>query len=106
MATYFLTDGGGFIGSHLADWLIATNHSVVIIDDLSTGSAENINPDAYFYEGSVTDKVLIAKIISDHKFNGIIHEASHINTSVPAEDPRRDIAVNVEGTLNLNGSGA
>ena len=68
MATYFLTGGGGFIGSHLADRLIATNNSVVIIDDLSTGSAENINTDAYFYEGSVTDKVLIAKIFSDHKF--------------------------------------
>ncbi len=101
MATYLLSGGCGFIGSHIADHLIDEGHSVVILDNLSTGSKQNLNPNGIFYEGCVTDVDLISKIFSKHKFDGVIHQASHINTSVPEEDPRRDLGVNVQGTLNL-----
>jgi UDP-glucose 4-epimerase len=101
MATYLVTGGCGFIGSHICDRLISDGHAVVVLDDLSTGSDKNLNSEAIFYLGSVTDKEMVAKIFADHQFDGIIHEASHINTSVPAEDPRRDLSINVEGTLNL-----
>ena len=47
--TYLITGGAGFIGSHIVDQLILQNQKVIIIDNLSTGSEKNINPEAIFY---------------------------------------------------------
>ena len=101
MANYLLTGGCGFIGSHIVDRLMADGHTVVIIDDLSTGSLQNLNSEAVFYKGSVSNKRLIEKVFSSHKFDAVFHEASHINTSVLDEDPFQDLEINVRGTLYL-----
>jgi len=101
MTKYLLTGGCGFIGSHIADQLVLNGSTVVIIDDLSTGLKENLNSEVIFYEGSITNLEIVKKIFSEHNFDGVIHEASHINTSVPDEQPQRDIDINVKGTLNL-----
>jgi len=50
MSKYIVTGGAGFIGSHVADALIGRGDSVLIIDDLSTGKEENINPKAEFHQ--------------------------------------------------------
>lgn len=101
MSTYLVTGGCGFIGSHLVDRLIADGHQAIVIDNLSTGTREHLHPDAVFYEGSVADEEFVSRVFGEHSFDGVIHEASHINTSVPDESPRRDLSVNVLGTINL-----
>ncbi len=55
MATYLVTGGAGFIGSHLVDSLLADGHDVRVLDDLSTGKVDNLSPSAELIVGSVTD---------------------------------------------------
>ena len=52
---YLVTGGAGFIGSHLVDLLIERGHRVTVLDDLSTGKRENVNPEAVLIVGDTTD---------------------------------------------------
>ena len=101
MTTYLVTGGCGFIGSHMVDRLLAAGNDVVAIDNLSTGKRKNLNVNAIFLEGSIADENFVTGVFKKHNISGVIHEASHINTSVQEEDPRRDLSVNVQGTINL-----
>ncbi len=53
--TILVTGGAGFIGSHVVDHLLAQDYRVVVIDDLSSGSKENLNPKAEFYQLDIRD---------------------------------------------------
>lgn len=99
--TVLVTGGAGFIGSHVVDRLLRDGHFVVAVDDLSTGRRENLAADTVFRNGSVTDKGFVEEVFGEFSFDAVIHEASHINTSVPEEDPQLDLSVNVLGTLCL-----
>ena len=101
METYLVTGGCGFIGSHIVDRLISDGHKVVVIDNLSTGKIENLNTSAIFLEGSITDKYFVDRTFEKYDFNGVINQASHINTSIPEENAQFDLAINVQGTINL-----
>ena len=101
METYLVTGGCGFIGSHIVDRLISDGHKVVVLDNLSTGKIENLNSGAIFLEGSITDKHFVDRTFEKYNFNGVINQASHINTSVPDENAQIDLAINVQGTINL-----
>ena len=72
-----ITGGAGFIGSHIADLLIEEGYDVSIIDDLSNGKEENINPKATFYQLSILDKKL-PDILQKEKIDVIIHHAAQI----------------------------
>jgi UDP-glucose 4-epimerase len=75
MATYLVTGGCGFIGSHLVDALIAGGHSVRILDDLSTGKLANKPPQkADLFRGDVTDQRKVAKAMS--QVDGCFHLAA------------------------------
>lgn len=95
-----VTGGAGFIGSHITDAYISLGHEVTIIDNLSTGSEENINPGAKFYKMDITD-AKIHDIIARGKFEIINHQAAQIDVRISVKDPLFDAKVNVLGALNL-----
>lgn len=99
--TVLVTGGCGFIGSHTSDRLIRDGNNVVVIDDLSTGTKNNLSTGAHFQCGSVVDRSFVERVFDEFEINAIIHEASHINTNVKTEDPKLDVSTNVMGTINL-----
>jgi len=98
--TALVTGGAGFIGSHIADALIARRMKVYIIDDLSTGKRRNLHPKAVFYKMSVTNPK-VGEVIREVKPDIIIHAAAQQDVRASVNDPRRDAKVNIFGTLNL-----
>ena len=96
-----LTSGGaGFIGSHFVDKLIEQGHQVVIIDNLSTGKRENINPKAKFYQLDIFDSKL-SEIFEEEKFEAVFHLAAQIDVRKSVADPIEDARTNILGSLNL-----
>lgn len=99
--TVLVTGGAGFIGSHIADRLLSMGTQVVIVDNLSTGDRENVNPRATFYQIDLTDRRALDEIFKKHKIDYVIHEAAKINLNVMLEEPSIDVASSVLTTLNL-----
>ncbi|MEM4267909.1 MAG: NAD-dependent epimerase/dehydratase family protein [Candidatus Woesearchaeota archaeon] len=95
-----VTGGAGFIGSHVVDKYIELGHRVVVVDNLSTGKIENINPNAEFYKMDITDKK-ISKLFEKHKFDVLNHHAAQIDVRKSVEDPAYDATINIIGLLNL-----
>ena len=77
MPTSLVTGGAGFLGSHVANELLAMNHSVVIVDDLSGGFISNIPRQAIFIEGSILDEELIEELFAQYKFDYVYHLAAY-----------------------------
>jgi UDP-glucose 4-epimerase len=96
-----LTGGCGFIGSHIYDALRIRGESVLVVDDLSTGTLNNLPKDANVLVGSVSDRQFLETIFSDFQITAIVHQAARINTSIKSEVPGVDVDVSVMGTINL-----
>jgi len=95
-----VTGGAGFIGSNLADKLIESGHNVIIVDNLSTGKRENINPHALFYEMDLNDKDL-PSIFKENKPEYVFHLAAQADVRKSVSDPLGDASTNIMGMLNL-----
>ena len=95
-----VTGGAGFIGSNVVDGYIEKGHSVVVVDNLFTGSKENLNPEATFYEVDIRSQE-IATIIEKERPEVINHHAAQISVPASVEDPCFDADVNVKGFLNI-----
>ena len=98
---YLITGGAGFIGSHLAELLLARGESVYVLDDESTGSVENIahlrnNPEFHYVRSSITDEETLAKLM------GTCHVVAHLAAAVGVQyildNPLTSIMTNVAGT--------
>ena len=96
---YLVTGGAGFIGSNLVDKLISLGNDVVILDDLSSGKEENINPDAEFYKEDITDLEAIAPYFN--KIDVVFHLAARARVQISINDPIGTHDSNVTGTLNV-----
>jgi len=96
----FVTGGAGFIGSHVVDAYVVGGHEVVVVDDMSTGLEENLNPKAKLIKLDVTDRGL-DEIVESEKPELINHHAAHIHVGKSVEDPGFDAGVNILGTINL-----
>ena len=72
-----VTGGAGFIGSHVADELRKSGHTVVILDDLSGGFEGNVPAGAVFVKGSVNDNALVEKLFTEYKFTYVFHLAAY-----------------------------
>lgn len=95
-----VTGGAGFIGSNITDLFIEEGHEVAIVDNLSTGKRENINPKVKFYEVDMRDKKL-RDIILDFSPEIISHLAAQIDVRKSVTDPIYNAEVNEIGTLNM-----
>ena len=94
------TGGAGFIGSNVVDALIDLGHEVVVVDNLSTGFRQNINPSAKFYQLSIRDKEL-SEVFESEKPELVNHHAAQIDVRKSADDPISDAEDNILGSLNL-----
>lgn len=95
-----LTGGAGFIGSHVSDMLINNGHEVIVIDNLSSGKEENVNPKAVLYKEDIRDSV-VEGILERERPEAVIHHAAQVSVRDSVEYPLYDMDVNIGGTLNL-----
>lgn len=95
-----VTGGAGFIGSHMADRLLADGHQVIILDNLCTGFHENIPAAAEFVNGDVRDAGAVDSVFKQG-IDAVFHIAGQASTIVSFDDPTEDLTVNVIGTLNV-----
>jgi UDP-glucose 4-epimerase len=99
-----LTGGAGFIGSHLAEKLISEGHSVTALDNLSTGSSENLgslkgSSDFKLVEASMLDKSIVDQLVADS--DGVIHLGAALGVQRILERPYESFIANTQGTENL-----
>lgn len=95
-----ITGGAGFIASHIADAYIETGHDVTIIDNLSTGKIENVNPKADFRKLDINDDE-IQSLCQSKQFDVLNHHAAQMDVRVSVADPKFDARTNILGSLNL-----
>lgn len=98
MSKVLITGGAGFIGSHLADQLITQGSEVVVIDDLSSGKRENLNPEAGFFEADIADYEKILPLFASVEY--VFHLAALPSVQYSVEQPRQSHQTNVDGLLN------
>lgn len=99
-----VTGGAGFIGSHIVDRLLEENFEVIIIDNLSAGSIDNIvhnqdNKNCTMIQGDIRDGALVNEAMKG--VDAVLHEAALVSIPLSIQDPLLANDVNVSGTLNL-----
>mgnify|MGYP001245218746 FL=1 len=102
--TFFLTGGAGFIGSHLTEAILAGGDRVLAIDNLSTGSMDNVthflgHPDHRFEQASITDRGIVERMASEADV--IVHLAAAVGVKLIVEHPVQTIETNVMGTEEI-----
>jgi len=98
MAKVLITGGAGFIGSNLVDRLIEKDHEVLVIDNLSTGKKENLNPKAKFFNLDLRDFEKIKPIFEGVDF--VFHLAALPRVPLSVAKPRETNEINITATLN------
>jgi nucleoside-diphosphate-sugar epimerase len=99
---YLVTGGAGFIGSNTVDELVRRGHSVVVLDDLSSGKEDNlaeIRNKITFIKGSITDIEVVRKAMHEAEF--VIHLAARTSVPRSVKDPIETNRINIDGTLNV-----
>ena len=96
-----VTGGAGFIASHVVDAYVNLGHEVAVIDDLSRGSRENVNPKARFYEGDIRDREFVARTLAEFRPESINHHAAQMDVRRGVREPVFDAQVNILGSVNL-----
>ncbi len=101
---FLITGGGGFIGSHLTDRLLAEGHSIVVLDNLSTGSLNNLiqhseNEKLQFIHGSILDLRLLQSVVKDVDY--VFHLAAAVGVLNIVRNPIASLITNIQGTENV-----
>jgi nucleoside-diphosphate-sugar epimerase len=99
---YLVTGGAGFIGSNTVDELVRRGHSVVVLDDLSSGREDNlaeIRNKITFIKGSITDIEVVRKVM--HEAEYVLHLGARTSVPRSVKDPLETNKINIEGTLNV-----
>ena len=96
---YLITGGAGFIGSHLGEKLIARGDQVVVLDNLSTGSAHNLSSvkdKIKFQEGNILDRNLIDDLVKDSDY--VVHLAAALGVFNIVNKPLESLKTNIQGS--------
>jgi UDP-glucose 4-epimerase len=96
-----VTGGAGFIGSHVADTLLARSAEVLALDDLSSGLESNVADAASFARIDIRDRDALHAAAAEFAPTGVCHLAAQASVTASVRDPSFDLAVNVLGTLNV-----
>jgi UDP-glucose 4-epimerase len=96
-----VTGGAGFIGSHVVDALVARGDEVVVLDDLSHGKPENVNPGAELVVGDIRDQAAVQSVFGESRPEACLHLAAQADVRVAIARPDFDGEVNVLGTIRL-----
>jgi len=99
--TYLITGGAGFIGSHLAEAMLAKGSRVVVLDNLSTGQRENLgraaaNNSLRFVQGSVLDESVVDEVVREA--DGVVHLAAAVGVKLIVEQPLPSLTTNIRGS--------
>jgi UDP-glucose 4-epimerase len=95
-----VTGGAGFIASHIVDAYVERGHEVVVVDDLSSGRRENVNPAAELVVADLRDPAT-APMLAARSFDLLSHHAAQIDVRVSVADPAADAELNVVASLRL-----
>jgi UDP-glucose 4-epimerase len=95
-----VTGGAGFIASNVVDGYIKAGHQVVVVDNLSTGKKENVNPAAKLYQMDIRSADMDG-LIKTERPDVLNHHAAQISVPVSVADPLLDADINLKGLLNL-----
>ncbi len=101
MADVLVTGGAGFMGSHVAEALMARGHRVTVLDDLSGGYRDNVPPSADFLQGSITNAALVDSLFSSRSFDYVFHLAAYAAEGLSHFIKRFNYTNNVIGSVNL-----
>ena len=96
-----VTGGAGYIGSHVVQQLVETDHDVVVYDSLERGYRQAVHPDARLIVGDLLDTERLRFAVSTHEFDGIMHFASRIQVGESMRQPFLYLRDNVYGIINL-----
>lgn len=96
-----VTGGAGFMGSHVADELLAKGHDVVVLDDLSGGFIENVPEKAIFVEGTITDNELVQRLFLQYRFEHVFHLAAYAAEGLSHFIRSFNYRNNLAGSVNL-----
>lgn len=101
MATCLVTGGAGFLGSHVAEELVARGHRVIVLDDLSGGFADNVPPGAELVVGSINDAARLASLFGQHRFDHVFHLAAYAAEGLSHFIRRFNYENNLIGSVQL-----
>ena len=98
---YLVTGGGGFVGSHLTEALLARGNQVTVLDTFSTGQLPNLavaseHPDFHFVQGSVFDEHLVDSLV--HGADVVVHLAAAVGVRLIVDHPLRSLTTNIRGS--------
>ncbi|MGB1128312.1 MAG: GDP-mannose 4,6-dehydratase [Opitutales bacterium] len=104
-----ITGGGGFIGSHLTEHVVAAGHKVTIIDDFNTyydpvikrANLSRVIDDITLVEGDIRDAILVERTFAKGKFDQVVHLAARAGVRPSIKDPKLYFTTNIDGTFNL-----
>lgn len=101
MSMVLVTGGAGFIGSHVADALMARGHRLVVLDDMSGGFEDNVPRGAELVVGSITDVALVDRLFAQHRFEYVFHLAAYAAEGLSHFIRRFNYTNNLIGSMNL-----
>jgi UDP-glucose 4-epimerase len=96
-----VTGGAGFIGSHVVDALVAAGHGVAVLDDLSSGSRDNLPPDVPLHVADIVDAAAVGRVFAAEQPDAVCHQAAQMSVSRSVREPLFDAQVNCIGLINV-----